>query len=123
MKKNIKKNMSRARADLSDFDISSEDSSISEKDEKANHKKKEGDFTGLCLMTKGGSSQNDSDSDYDVSDDLIYDGLSSKVHKLEDAMCSQYKFFVLFFVRTKILILNLKTLLLKLLSSSRCTMI
>jgi hypothetical protein len=40
-------------------------------------------------MTKGGSSQNDSDSD--VSDDLTYDGLSSKVHKLEDALCSQDK--------------------------------
>jgi hypothetical protein len=41
-------------------------------------------------MTKGGSSQNNSDSDSnsDVSDDLTYDGLSSKVHKLEDALCS-----------------------------------
>jgi hypothetical protein len=31
------------------------------------------------------------DSDSDVSDDLTYDGLSSKVHKLEVALCSQDK--------------------------------
>jgi hypothetical protein len=44
-------------------------------------------------MTKGGSSWNnsDSDADSDVSDDLTYDGLSFKVHKLEDALCSQDK--------------------------------
>jgi hypothetical protein len=44
-------------------------------------------------MTKGGSSWNNSDSnsDSDVSDDLTYDGLSSKVHKLEHALCSQDK--------------------------------
>jgi hypothetical protein len=42
-------------------------------------------------MTKGGSSRNNSDFDSDVSDDLTYDGLSSKVHKLEDAFCSQDK--------------------------------
>jgi hypothetical protein len=85
--------MSRTCAALSDFDFSSEDSSSSE-DEKVNHKKKEVNFTELCLMTKGGSSLNNSnfDSDSDVSDDLTYDGLSSKVHKLEDALCSQDKF-------------------------------
>jgi hypothetical protein len=78
---------------LSDFDISIEDSSSLEEDEKVNRKKKEGNFTGLYLMTKGGSSQNNSDfdSDTDVSDDLTYDGLSSKLHKLEDALCSQDK--------------------------------
>jgi hypothetical protein len=80
---------------LSDIEISSEGSSSSEEDKKGNYKKKEGDFTRLCLMTKGGSSWNnyisDSDSDSDVSDDLTYDGLSSKVHKLEDALCSQDK--------------------------------
>jgi hypothetical protein len=74
---------------LSDFDFSSEDASSSEEDEKINYKKKEGDFTRLCLMTKGGSSQ--SNSDFDVSDNLTYDGLSSKVHKLEDDLCSQDK--------------------------------
>jgi hypothetical protein len=92
-KKNIKKIMSQICAALSDFDFSSENSSSSEEDEKVNYKKKEGDFTGLCLMTKGGSSWNDSDSDSDsdVSDDLTYDGLSCKVHKLEDVLCSQDK--------------------------------
>jgi hypothetical protein len=64
---------------MSNFDFSSEDSSGSEDDEKVNCKKKESNFTGLCLMTKEGSSWNDSDSDTDVSDDLTYDGLSSKV--------------------------------------------
>jgi hypothetical protein len=88
-KKNIKKIMSRACAALSDFDFLSEDSLSLEEDEKVNHKKKEGDFTMLCLMIMGGSSRNDSNSD--VSDDLTYDGLSSKVHKLEDALCSQNK--------------------------------
>jgi hypothetical protein len=92
-KKSIKKIMSQACAALSDFNFSSEDSSSSEEDEKVNHKKKEGDFTRLCLMTKGESLQNNSDSDFDsdVSDDLTYDGLSSKVYKLEDALCSKDK--------------------------------
>jgi hypothetical protein len=53
-KKNIKKIMSWACAALSDFDFSSGDSLSSKEDEKVNHKK-EGDFTWLCLMTKGGS--------------------------------------------------------------------
>jgi hypothetical protein len=90
-KKNIKKIMSRAFAALSNFDFSSEHSSSSEEDEKVNYKKKEGDFTGLCLMTKGGSSRSDSNSDSSVSDDLTHDGLSSKVHKFEDALCIQDK--------------------------------
>jgi hypothetical protein len=82
--------MSRACIALSDFNFSSKDSSSSKEDEKVNYKKKEGDFIGLCLMAKGRSSCNnsDSDSDSDVSDDLTYDGLSSKVHKLDDALCS-----------------------------------
>jgi hypothetical protein len=104
--KNIKKIMSRACATLSDFDFSSEDSSSSKEDEKINHKKKECDFTGLCLMTKGGSSRNDSDSD--ISDDLTYDGLSSKVHKLEDALCSQDKFLCRVFHENKDLNLKLE---------------
>jgi hypothetical protein len=79
------------RVALSNFDFLCEDSSSSEEDEKVNYKKKEGDFIGLCLMTKGGSSQSLSDSDSDVSDDLTYDGISSKVHKLEDALYSQDK--------------------------------
>jgi hypothetical protein len=74
---------------LSDFNFSSEDSSSSEEDEKIKCKKD--DFTGLCLMTKGGSSRSGVDSDSDVSDDLTYDDLFSKMHKLEDALCSQDK--------------------------------
>jgi hypothetical protein len=75
-KKNIKKIMSRVCAALSDFDFSSENFSSSEEDEKVEYKKKERDFTGLCLMGKGGSSRNNSDSDSNVSDDLSFDGLT-----------------------------------------------
>jgi hypothetical protein len=39
-------------------------------------------------MDKGRFLWNNSDSDSDVSDDLTYDIFSSKVHKLEDALCS-----------------------------------
>jgi hypothetical protein len=91
---------------LTNFDISSEDSSSSEEDEKANYKKKEHNFTGLCLMTKGGSSRNDSNSD--VSDDLTYNGLSSKVHKPEDALCSQDKLLCRVFRENKDLNLKLE---------------
>jgi hypothetical protein len=55
-KKSIKKMLSQACAALSNFNFSSEDLLSSEEYEKVNHKKKEGDFIGLCLMTKGGSS-------------------------------------------------------------------
>jgi hypothetical protein len=90
---------------LSDINFSSEDSSSSEENEKVNYKK-EDDFTRLCLITKGGSSRNDSDSD--VSDDLTYDGLSSKLHKLEDALCSQENFLCRVFHENKDLNLKLK---------------
>jgi hypothetical protein len=93
---------------LSDFDFSNEDSSSSEEDEKVNYKKKEDDFTGLCLMTKGRSLRSDFDSDSDVSDDLTYDGLSSKVHRLEDALCSQDKLLCRVFHGNKDLNLNLE---------------
>jgi hypothetical protein len=65
-KKKFQKIMSRARATLSEFDFSSDDSSGSEEDEKV--KRKQDDFTSLCLMGK--SSRNISDSD--VSDDLSF---------------------------------------------------
>jgi hypothetical protein len=98
------------------------DSSSSEEDENVNYKKREDDLTGLYLMVKGRSLWNNSYSDSDVSDNLTYDGVSSKVHKLEDALCCQGKLLCrVFFVRTKILILSLKTILLKLLPSIRCT--
>jgi hypothetical protein len=64
--------MSRACAALSDLDFSSDDSSISEEDERP--KLKMGDFTGLCLMSK--SLWHISDSDSDVSDDSSPEGLS-----------------------------------------------
>jgi hypothetical protein len=79
--------MSRACATLSDFDFSSEDSSSSKEDEKIKCMK--GDFSGLCLMGK--SSRNDFDSDSDVSDDISFESLSSKVDELENALCNQDK--------------------------------
>jgi hypothetical protein len=66
-KKKFQKIMSRACAALSNFDFSSEDSSSSKEDVKV--KRKQGDFTGLCLMGK--SSRNI--SDFDVSDDLSFE--------------------------------------------------
>jgi hypothetical protein len=65
-KKKFQNIMSRACAALSDFNFSSDDSSSSKEDEKV--KRKQGDFTGLCL--KGKSLRNISDSDSDVSNDL-----------------------------------------------------
>jgi hypothetical protein len=62
-KKKLQKIMSRACAALSDFNFCSDDSSSSEEDEKV--KRKQGDFTGLCLMGK--SLRNISDTDSDVS--------------------------------------------------------
>jgi hypothetical protein len=109
-KKNIKKIMSLVCAALSGFNFSSKDSSSSEDDEKINYKKKEGDFTGLTVMAKGTSSQNhsDSNSDSNVSDDITYDGLYSKVHKLEDALCSQDKLLCRVFRENKDLNLKLE---------------
>jgi hypothetical protein len=66
-KKNFQKIMSRACVAMSDFDFSSDDSSISDEDEKV--KRKQADFTGLCLMGK--SLRHISNSDFDVSDDLF----------------------------------------------------
>jgi hypothetical protein len=107
-KNNINKILSRACASLSDFDFSSEDSSSSEGDENVNYKKKEDDFTRFCLMDKGRSSRNDSDSDSNVSDDLTYDGLSSKVHKLEDSLCNEDKLLCRVFRENKDLNLKLE---------------
>jgi hypothetical protein len=67
--------MSRACATLSDLNISSYDSSSSEKDEKP--KCKTGDFIGLCLIGK--SSRHISDSDSDVS----YDSFAIKTSCFE----------------------------------------
>jgi hypothetical protein len=86
-KKKFQKIMSRACATLSDFDFSSDDSSGSEEDE--NVKRKQGDFTGLCLMRKYSRSIPDSDSD--ISDDLSFESLSLRVAKLENVLCNQDK--------------------------------
>jgi hypothetical protein len=100
--------MSQACATLSDFNFSSEHSLSLEEDEKVNYKKKEDDFIGLCLRAKGRSSQNNYDSDSDVSDDLTYNGVSSKEHKLEDALCSQDKLLCRVFCENKDLNLKLE---------------
>jgi hypothetical protein len=59
-------------------------------------------------MAKGRSSWNNSDSDSDVSEDLTYDGLSSKVHRHEDALCSQDKLLCRVFCENKDLNLKLE---------------
>jgi hypothetical protein len=100
--------MCRAFVALSYFDFSSEDSSSAEEDEKVNYKKKDDNFTGLCLMAKVRSSRNNSNSDSVVSDDLTYDGLSSKLHKLDDVLCSQDKLLCKVFCENKDLNLKLE---------------
>jgi hypothetical protein len=79
-KKKFQKMMSRACAALSDLDLSSDDSSNLEEDERP--KRKTGDFIGLCLMGK--SLRHISDSDFDVSDNLSPEGLSLRVAELEN---------------------------------------
>jgi hypothetical protein len=69
-------------AALSDFDFSSDDSSSLEEDEKV--KRKQDNFTGLCLMGK--SSRNISDSD--VSEDLSFESLSLRVAELDNDLCN-----------------------------------
>jgi hypothetical protein len=90
-KKKFQKIMSRVCAALSDFDFSSDDSSSSEEDEKV--KRKQDDFTGICLMGK--SSRNISDSD--VSDDLSSESVSLRLTKLENALCNQNNLLCKFF--------------------------
>jgi hypothetical protein len=94
--------MSWACVALSDFDLLSEDSSSLEEDEKIKCKK--GDFTELCLMGK--SSRNNFDSD--VSGDLSFESLSSKVVKLENALCNQDKLLYKIFCENKKLNLALE---------------
>jgi hypothetical protein len=101
-KKKFQKIMSQACAALRDFDFSSDDSSSTEEDEKV--KRKQCDFTGLCLMGK--SSRNAFDSD--VSDDLSFESLSLKVAKLENALCNQDKLLCRVFRENKRLNLELE---------------
>jgi hypothetical protein len=95
-KKKFHKMISRAYAALSDLDLSSDDSSSSEEDERL--KRKTGDFTGLCLMRK--LSRRISDSD--VSDD------SSPVD-LENAIYNQNKLIGNVFRENKKLNLELES--------------
>jgi hypothetical protein len=96
-KKKFQKIMSRACADLSNLDFSSDDSSSSEEDERP--KCKTGDFTGLCLMGK--SSRHISDSNFDVSDDSSPKSLSLRVVELENALCNQDKLLCKIFHENK----------------------
>jgi hypothetical protein len=102
MMKKFQKITSRVCAALSDFDFSSKDSSSSEEDEKV--KRKQGDFTSLCLMGK--SSRNISDSD--LSEDLSFESLSLKITELENALCNQDKMLCRVFGKNKKLNLEFK---------------
>jgi hypothetical protein len=79
-------------------------SSSSEEDEKV--KRKQGDFTGLCLMGK--SLRHISNSDSDVSDDLSLKSLSLRVTGLESALCNQDKLLCKVFPENKKLNLELE---------------
>jgi hypothetical protein len=103
-KKKFQKIMSQLCAALSGFDFSSDDSSSSEEDEKV--KRKEGGFTGLCLMGK--SSRSIPNSDSNVSDDLSFESLSLRVAKLENALCNQEKLLYKVFHENKKLNLELE---------------
>jgi hypothetical protein len=105
---------------LSDFDFSSDNSSSSEDDEKV--KRKQADFTGLCLMGK--SSRNIFDSDSDVSDDLSPESVSLRIAELENVICSQDKLLCKVFHENKKLNLELESVFfLKLLLFGQCMMI
>jgi hypothetical protein len=80
-KKKFQKIMSRACAALSDFYFSSDDSS-SDEDEKV--KRKQGDFTVLCLMGRSSSQISNVDSDSDVMDRGLEDTW------LMDSSCSRH---------------------------------
>jgi hypothetical protein len=105
-KKKFQNIMSRACAALSDFDFSSNDSSRSEENEKV--KRKQDDFTYLCLMDK--SLRNIFNSDSDVSDDLSHESLSFRVVELESILCNQDKLLCKVFCESKKLNLELKVL-------------
>jgi hypothetical protein len=60
-------------------------------------------------MTKGGSSQNISDSDSDVSEDLSFESLSLKVVELENVSCNQDKLLCKVFCDNKKLNLELES--------------
>jgi hypothetical protein len=104
-KKKFQKMMSWACVALSDLNLSSDDSSSFEEDERP--KRKTGDFTSLCLMGK--SSWHIFDSDSDVSDDSSPEGLSLWVAELENALCNQDKLLGKVFHENKRLNLELES--------------
>jgi hypothetical protein len=104
-KKKFQKMMPRACAALSDLDFSSDDSSSSKEDGRP--KRRTSDFTCLCLISK--SSQHISDSDSDVSDDSSPESLSSRVVKLENALCNQDKLLCKIFHENKRLNLEVES--------------
>jgi hypothetical protein len=89
---------------INDFDFFSDDFSSLEEDEKV--KRKQGDFTGLCLMGK--SSRHISDSDSDVCDDLSPESLALRVTEFESALCNQDKLLCRVFCENKKLNLELE---------------
>jgi regulator of replication initiation timing len=103
-KKKFQKIMSQACVALNDFDFSSDNSSSSYEDEKV--KRKQGNFTSLCLMGK--SSRHISDSNSNVSDDLSLKSLSLSVTELESALCNQDKLLYKVFRENKKLNLELE---------------
>jgi hypothetical protein len=104
-KKKFQKIISCVCATLSDFDLSNDDSSSSEEDKKV--KRKQGDFTGHCLMAK--SSKNISDSDSNVSDDLSPESVSFRIAELENPLCNQEKLLCKVFRENKKLNLDLES--------------
>jgi hypothetical protein len=80
---------------LNDFNFLSDDSSSSEEDEKV--KRKQDDFTIICLMGK--SLRHISDFDFDVSDYLFYESLSLRVVELKGALYNQDKLLCKIFLR------------------------
>jgi hypothetical protein len=104
-KKKFQKIMSQVYDALIDFNFSSDDSSSSKEDEKV--KRKQDDFTGLCLMGK--SLRNISNSDSYVSYDLSFESLSLRVAELENALCNQEKLLCKVFHENKKLNLELES--------------
>jgi hypothetical protein len=106
-KKMFQKIMSQTCVILSDIDFSSDDYSSSEEDEKV--KRKQGDFTGLCLMGKSLRNIFDSDFDSDVSNDLSPESLSLRIVELENDLCNQDKLLCKVFHENKMLNLELES--------------
>jgi hypothetical protein len=97
--------MSRTCATLIDFDFSSEDSSSSKEEEKV--KRKQGNFTGLCLMGK--SPRHISDSDSDACDDLSPESVLLRIVELENVLCNQDKLLCKVFHENKKLNLEIES--------------